>query len=125
MVDLKSATNQYNRIRVYTIFTQQDTNSTQVPTDYKAGDTGTGFYIPRDIKQGAKCSWSKDTENHAESVITWNYARNDYQKIFENNTKIFKCNVIFTKTDLWASHWKLEVQTKFVQTKVQTKYKQS
>ena len=32
---------QFNVIKIYTIFTQQqDTNSTQVPKDYKPGDTG-------------------------------------------------------------------------------------
>ena len=34
--------NQFNIITNYTIFTQQqDTNSIQVPIDYKPGDTGT------------------------------------------------------------------------------------
>ena len=34
--------NQFNIIKIYTIFTQQwDTNSIQVPIDYKSGDTGT------------------------------------------------------------------------------------
>ena len=34
--------NQFNMIKIYTIFTQQqDTNSIQVPIDYKPGDTGT------------------------------------------------------------------------------------
>ena len=34
--------NQFNIIKIYEIFTQeQDTNSIQVPTDYKPGDTGT------------------------------------------------------------------------------------
>ena len=33
---------QFNIIKMYTIFKQkQDTNSIQVPKDYKAGDTGT------------------------------------------------------------------------------------
>ena len=33
---------QFNIIKIYEIFTQeQDTNSIQVPTDYKPGDTGT------------------------------------------------------------------------------------
>ena len=41
-VDLKSTMNQFNIIKIYTIFTQQqDTNSIQVPIDYKPGDTGT------------------------------------------------------------------------------------
>ena len=34
--------NQFNRIKIYTIFTQQqDTNSIQVPIDFKLGDPGT------------------------------------------------------------------------------------
>ena len=34
--------NQFNITKIYTIFTQQeDTNSIQVPIDYKLGDTGT------------------------------------------------------------------------------------
>ena len=34
--------NQFNIIKIYTIFTQQqDTNSIQVPTNYKPGDTVT------------------------------------------------------------------------------------
>ena len=34
--------NQFNIIKVYEIFTkEQDTNSIQVPTDYKLGDTRT------------------------------------------------------------------------------------
>ena len=33
---------QFNIIKMYTTFTQQrDTNSVQVPMDYKPGDTGT------------------------------------------------------------------------------------
>ena len=33
---------QFNIIKIYTIFTQQqDTNSIQVPLDYRPGDTGT------------------------------------------------------------------------------------
>ena len=42
MVDLKSPMNQFNIIKMYTMFTQQQgTNSIQVPKDYKPGDTGT------------------------------------------------------------------------------------
>ena len=33
--------NQFNILKMYKIFTHQDTNSTQVPIDYKPGDTGT------------------------------------------------------------------------------------
>ena len=46
--------NQFNIIKIYMIVTQQqDTNSIQVSIDCKLGD------ISRDIKQGAKISWSK------------------------------------------------------------------
>ena len=42
IVDPKSIMIQYDIIKIYTIFTQQqDTNSIQVPIDYKLGDTGT------------------------------------------------------------------------------------
>ena len=38
----KSTRTQFNIIKIYRIFTQQqDTDSIQVPTDYKPGDTGT------------------------------------------------------------------------------------
>ena len=41
-VDLKSTMNQFNIIKMYTVFAQQsDTNSIQVPIDYKLGDPGT------------------------------------------------------------------------------------
>ena len=34
--------NQFNIIKIYTIFTQQyNTDSIQIPIDYKLGDTGT------------------------------------------------------------------------------------
>ena len=37
-----SAMNKFNIIKIYTIFThQEDTNSIQVPIDYKPGDTET------------------------------------------------------------------------------------
>ena len=42
-------------IKICTIFTRQDTNSVQVPIDYKPGNTETKT---RDLKQGAKISWS-------------------------------------------------------------------
>ena len=42
IVDLKSTMNQFNIIKIYTIFIQQqDTNSIQVPVDYRLGDTET------------------------------------------------------------------------------------
>ena len=48
IVDLKITMNQFNIIKMYTIFTQQqDTNSIQVPIDCKPGETGTyPGYIP-------------------------------------------------------------------------------
>ena len=42
ILDLKSTMNQFEIIKIYTVFTQQqDTNSTPVPIDYKLGDPGT------------------------------------------------------------------------------------
>ena len=42
MVDLKSTMTLFNKIRIYTIFTQQyNTDSIQIHIDYKLGDTGT------------------------------------------------------------------------------------
>ena len=42
MVDLKSTMTLFNTIKIYTIFTQQyNTDSIQIPIDYKPGDTGT------------------------------------------------------------------------------------
>ena len=46
-------------IKIYTIFTQQDTHSVQVPIDYKPGNTETKT---RDLKQGAEISQSTGTE---------------------------------------------------------------
>ena len=47
---------QFNIIKLYTILTQQqDTNSIQVPIDYKPVQ----WNISRNIKQGVKVSWSK------------------------------------------------------------------
>ena len=42
IVDLKGTMGQFNIIKIYVIFTQQqDTNSIQVPINYKLGDIGT------------------------------------------------------------------------------------
>ena len=42
IVDPKNTMDQFDIIKIYTIFTQlQDTNSIQVPIDYNLGDTGT------------------------------------------------------------------------------------
>ena len=50
---LENTMNQFNII-IYTIFTQSyDTNSIQVPIDYKLGDTGT---YPGTLKKGTKIS---------------------------------------------------------------------
>ena len=123
--------NQFNIIKIYTVFTQQqDTNTIQVPIDYKPGDAGT--YQPGDwtwvscIAGRFFTSWvtlehiqGQKTRcrnfmvwkcwNRTESVLLslWNYVRNQYQKIFKNNPHIFKRNVTFTKRHLlWLSHWK-------------------
>ena len=40
-VDLKSTMNKFSTIKIYTIFTQQNTNSILLPIDYKLGDTET------------------------------------------------------------------------------------
>ena len=41
IVDLKGTMGQFNIIKIYVIFTQQwDTNSIQVPVDYKLEDNG-------------------------------------------------------------------------------------
>ena len=38
----------------------------------------------------------------------WNYARDQYQKIFENKPHIFKRNVTFTMRDLWGKNINFE-----------------
>ena len=49
----------------------------------------------------------KRYENHTESVLLllWNYVKGKYQKIFENNPHIFKCNASFTKR-----HFDLDIE---------------
>ena len=50
--------NQFNIIKIYTVFTQEeDTNSVQVPKNYKRH-----WNIYRDIRPGAEISWSKGIE---------------------------------------------------------------
>ena len=85
-------------IKIYTIFTQQDTNSVQVPIDYKPGNTETKT---RDLKQGAKISLSTGTEI-IQSFFSyhWNYVRNQYQKIVGNNLHVFKYSLTFTQRNL-------------------------
>ena len=61
---------------------------------------------PGTYNKGEKNSWSKGTEIIQSTLWSlWNYIKNQYQKIFENNPNIFKFNMIFTKLDLWLSHW--------------------
>ena len=52
----------------------------------------------RNIKQGVKVSWSKGIKI-IQSLFFYhcNNVRNQYQKIFENDTHIFMCYVTFTK----------------------------
>ena len=63
--------NQFNIIKIYTVFTQQQaTNSIQVPIDYKLGDTGTypgtqnkvqKFHGPVVLKSYRACSLITDS----------------------------------------------------------------
>ena len=69
---------------------------------------------PWGLKESDTTEWLNNNNkrywNHTESLLLslWNdrNIRNQYQKIFENNSHIFKSNVTFTKRDLWLSHWK-------------------
>ena len=46
-------------------------------------------------------SWSKGTEIIDVVLLSlWNYVRNQYQEISENNPHIFKCNMTSTKSSL-------------------------
>ena len=89
-MDLKSTVNQFNIIKIYPVFTQQqDTNCIQVPRDYKPGNTGTypGAKRCKIFQNGATKSWSKGMEIIQSVPLSWwNYVRNQYQKIFETNT---------------------------------------
>ena len=70
--------NQFNIIKIYYIFTQwQDTNSIQILIEMRH------FNIPRDIKQGAKMSWSKDFE------IIWRQFSEHCGIILEMNIKVY------------------------------------
>ena len=90
--------NQFNMIKIYTIFTQQqDTNSIPVPVDYKLGDTGT---YPETYNKVQKSHGLKVLKSESVLLTLWNYVRNQYQNIFENISHILKCNVTFTKRDL-------------------------
>ena len=106
IVDLKSTVNQFNIIKIYTVFTEQhSTNSIQDPIDYKPGNIGT---YPGTYNKVQKFHGLKVLKSYGVcSLITVELCWNKYQKIFENNPHIFKCNVTFTKRDLWLSHWKL------------------
>ena len=89
--------NQFNVIKIYTVFTQQkDTVSIQVPIDCKLGDTETS----RDIRPGVEISWSKGIEIIQSLFFYY------YEIMLEMNIRIFKCSVTFTKRDLWLSHCK-------------------
>ena len=60
IIDLKITVNQFNIIKMYAVFTQQqDTNSIQIAIDCKPRDVG---LYPGDIKQGTNISWSKGIE---------------------------------------------------------------
>ena len=51
-----------------------------------------------DIRPGTEISWSKGIEIiQSVLLLLWNYVRDQYQKIVENDTHIFKCSVTFTK----------------------------
>ena len=73
-------------------------NSISVPIDYKLGDH---CNIARDIRHGAKISWSKGIEI-IWSLFSYNCGimLKSISKSFENNPHIFKCNMTFTKRDL-------------------------
>ena len=107
--------NQFNISNIYTVFTQhQNTKPTQVPIDYKPGDRK----IFSDIKQGAKISWSKQYWNHSESVSY------HYGIMLEINIKrylkiahiFFKCNVTFTKRDIWLKTLKALIKLEWKNT---------
>jgi len=69
--------------------------------DYKPGNTG---HIPG-CKTGTKVSWSEGIEIIQSVLLSlWNSVRNQYQRIFENNPHISKCDVTFAKRDLSLSH---------------------
>ena len=90
--------NQFNIIKIYIVFTQQqNTNSIQVPVDYKLGDTGTypgtedemqKFHGLKMLKSYRICS------HHCGITLEINIER--HLKIIH----VFKCNVTFTKRDL-------------------------
>ena len=51
---------QFNTIKIYTVFTQQkDSDSIQIPIDYKLGDAGTD---PGTESKGQKFPWSNGIE---------------------------------------------------------------
>ena len=100
---MKNTMKQFNIIKIYTAFTQQqDTNFIQVPIYYKPGDTETYSETKNKVQKFHGLQVLKSYKPVLLSL--WNYVRNQYQKIFENSLHIFKCNVTFTKRDLWPSH---------------------
>ena len=68
-------------------------------------EPGGSVCASRDMRLGAKVSWSKSTEIIESALLSlWNYVRSQYQKIFENNPHILRCNVTFIKRVLQLSH---------------------
>lgn len=60
------------------------------------------------MKQGAKTLQSRGIEIIESALLSlWNYAENQYQKIFQTNPYIFKHHVTFTKRALQFSHQSL------------------
>ena len=87
------------------MFTQQwDTNSIQVHLDCKVGDTGTFPGTENKVQKFHGLKVLKLYSLFSYYSHTVDYVRNKYEKIFENNPNIFKCNVTFTKRDLQLSH---------------------
>ena len=95
IVDLKGTMGQFNIIKIYVIFAQQqDTNSIQVPINYKLGDIGTylGTYNKVQKLHGVKVLKSYRVHTGMEYILlsVWNDVRNQYQKIIESNPCIFQ-----------------------------------
>ena len=92
--------NQFNRIKIYTIFTQQqDTNSIQVPIDYKLGDSGT---YPGTSNKVQKFHGLKSLKSCSLFSYHCGIMSEINVKTYFKITHIFKCNVTFinTKGDL-------------------------
>ena len=91
--------NQCNIINIYTIFTQQqDTNSIQVPINYKPGDTRT---YPGTYNKMQKCCGLNVLKSYRIcSLISMGLCQKSIPKIFETNSYIFKCSVTVNKRAL-------------------------